>query len=325
MLQTKDLFEIIDKKISSLDWEKEPNQLYQPLKYMLDLGGKRLRPRFCLAVYNLFKENIDDSIIYPALAVEVFHNFTLIHDDIMDNADIRRGKAVVHKKWNENAAILSGDAMCIYSYKLLGYAPKDKSSDILNLFSQTALEVCEGQQYDMDFENRQEVTMDEYLKMIGLKTAVLIACSAKMGAILADAPKKICDQIYQFGYQLGIAFQIQDDYLDSFGDQILFGKKIGGDILNNKKTWLLIKCLNSISDNDKQKLHSLLSLDSSPQANKIEKVRNFFIDHNIKSLAEEAVNEYYNKALKTLSQINLTDTQRENIVKYSLTLLNRDK
>ena len=204
MLQLEQINKIIDQAIEAVGFSREPELLYAPLKYILDLGGKRLRPRFCLTTYNLFKENISEEIIKPALALEIFHNFTLIHDDIMDNAALRRGMPTVYKKWNNNVAILSGDAMCIESYRFLNQAPPDKLAQIGPLFSKTALQVCEGQQFDMDFEEMESVPMEDYIKMIGLKTAVLIACAAKMGAILGDASPSICDQIYDFGYQTAV-------------------------------------------------------------------------------------------------------------------------
>lgn len=326
MLPLEQINKIIDQAIDAVGFSREPELLYAPLRYILDLGGKRLRPRFCLTTYNLFKEiedgRIAEEIIKPALALEVFHNFTLIHDDIMDNAALRRGMPTVYKKWNNNVAILSGDAMCIESYRFLNYAPADKLGQIGPLFSKTALQVCEGQQFDMDFEEMENVPMTDYIKMIGLKTAVLIACAAKMGAILGDAPADVCSQIYDFGYKLGIAFQIQDDLLDSFGDEKVFGKKIGGDILNNKKTWLLIKCQNIIASEERKELDALLKMD--PNDAKIEAVKAFFIKHNINTLAREAIADYYNQAAKILEGMNLNPEQKHQLELYSGWLVKRN-
>jgi geranylgeranyl diphosphate synthase type II len=325
MKTLRQLNSIIDKAITKLDWDKEPIQLYKPLEYMLSIGGKRLRPRFCLTTYNLFSDKIDDGIILPALSLEVFHSFTLIHDDIMDKASLRRGQKTVYKKWNSDIAILSGDAMCIASYSLLASTPWGKLHDALDLFSKTAMQVCEGQQYDMDFEYMKSIKMEDYMKMIALKTGVLIACSAKLGALIAGAPESICDGLYKFGLQLGLAFQIQDDYLDSFGDEKVFGKKIGGDILNNKKTWLLINCYNVANGKQKKELSKLLLMPESAGKKKIAKVQKFIEELGVKDNAEKAIAENYNKALATLDRLKLTAAQKAQITKYANTLITRIK
>ena len=326
MLKLEDLYKIIDDEISRLNWPEEPQKLYSPLKYMLDIGGKRLRPRFCLAVYNLFSDEIGEHILSPAMALEVFHSFTLIHDDIMDKADIRRGVPTVYKKWDNNIAILSGDAMCISSYQLLHKAPECCLRNVHELFTRTALEVCEGQQMDMNFETMDDVPMDEYMKMIGLKTGVLIACAACMGALIAGADSTLGQQIYDFGFQLGLAFQIQDDYLDSFGDEKVFGKKIGGDILNNKKTWLLIKCRELASGQSLCKqLDELLAMDESHGAAKIDAVKSFYRKLGVDSLAEEAIGRYYRLALNELEQTNLSAGQKAQMEKFAAALVSRKK
>ena len=240
MVQEAHLENTLKEIFSNLKFTAEPAGLYDPLRYMMKIGGKRIRPRLCLLAYSLFKDDFTEEILSPAAALEVFHSFTLIHDDIMDKADVRRGVPTVYKKWDENTAILSGDVMSIESYKMIAKAPAAVLPEVLKLFSNTAAEVCEGQQYDMDFENMTHVPMDEYLKMIGLKTAVLIACAAKMGALIGGASAEEAELLYKFGYDIGLAFQITDDWLDTYGDPKVFGKAIGGDILNNKKTWLLI-------------------------------------------------------------------------------------
>lgn len=325
MKTLKQLNSIIDKAITKLDWDKEPERLYKPLEYMLSIGGKRLRPRFCLTAYNLFSDKIDDSIILPALSLEVFHSFTLIHDDIMDKASLRRGQKTVYKKWNSDIAILSGDAMCIDSYVLLANAPWGKLHSTMELFCKTALQVCEGQQYDMDFEYMKTIKIEDYMKMIALKTGVLIACSAKLGALIAGAPESICDGLYKFGLQLGLAFQIQDDYLDSFGDEKVFGKRIGGDILNNKKTWLLVNCYNIANSKQKKDLCKLLMMPESAGKKKISKIRQFFEDMGVKDNAEKAIADNYNKALETLERLELNAAQKAQMTKYANTLITRIK
>ncbi|MCF6243025.1 MAG: polyprenyl synthetase family protein [Bacteroidales bacterium] len=256
MYSLNELQSIVEQNIKELSLEQEPKGLYEPIKYILSIGGKRIRPVLVLAAYNLYKDNIED-IIRPALALEVFHNFTLLHDDIMDKADVRRNQATVHKKWSENTAILSGDAMTIKAYQLISETNEKYLAAVLKAFNQTAMEVCEGQQYDMDFETRLDVREEEYIEMIRLKTSVLIAGSLQIGAIMADAPKEDIRHIYDFGVNLGLSFQLQDDYLDSFGDFNTFGKKIGNDILSNKKTFLLI---NALKNADKETYNQLIDL-----------------------------------------------------------------
>lgn len=232
----KDLFQ-------NIQFQAQPEGLYDPLRYMIAIGGKRLRPRLCLTTFGMYKDAFTPEVLEPAVGLEVFHTFTLIHDDIMDRSPMRRGQDTVWKKWSPDTAILSGDVMCIDSYKRLAQAPPAVLPKVLALFSKTAAEVCDGQQMDMDFENADTVPMSEYMQMIGLKTAVLIACSAQMGALIAGAPEEECHAIYAYGYDLGLAFQVADDYLDAYGDAAVFGKPIGGDIVNNKKSWLTVKAL----------------------------------------------------------------------------------
>lgn len=243
MFSINEIDSIVEKGLFTLSLGGEPGELYKPIEYLVSIGGKRIRPKLALISYNLFCDKLDNSIIYPALGLEIFHGFTLIHDDIMDNADLRRNRATVHKKWNSNIAILSGDVMCIKSYQLISHAPDAVLKEVMEIFNKTAAQVCEGQQFDMNYESLPFITMDDYISMIGLKTAVLIAASAKIGATIAGADAKIKECIYNYGYMLGLAFQIKDDYFDSFGDSAVFGKKIGGDILCGKKTWLLVEAL----------------------------------------------------------------------------------
>lgn len=323
MLELEQINRIVDDAFSRLKYGKEPRELYEPMEYTLALGGKRLRPRFCLTTYNLFKDEIDDSIILPAAAIEVFHNFTLIHDDIMDRADIRRGKPTVQKKWNDNVAILSGDAMCIASYSLLSNAPREKTQKILSLFSDSALAVCEGQQFDMNFETADNVSIDDYINMVGLKTGVLIACAATIGAVIGGADDTLCRRIYDFGHKLGVAFQLQDDYLDSFGDEKVFGKKIGGDILNNKKTWLFIKSLDIAGPEEKKRIDGILAMDASEPLKKINAAKAMMEELGVRELAEEAINNVYCGAIGQLEDMNLGEEQKKQLKKFADTLVGR--
>lgn len=325
MYTLQELKEIVTKGLSALDFNREPSDLYNPLGYMISIGGKRLRPVTCLMTYNLFSDRIEKPVLYPAMALEVFHGFTLIHDDIMDKADIRRGQPTVHKKWNNNIAILSGDVMSIMAYELLASCPAEKLSEVLALFSKTAAQVCEGQQYDMNFEHLPFITMDDYLSMIGLKTAVLIACSAKMGALIAGADAKIANALYDFAYTLGIAFQIQDDYFDTFGQSSIFGKNIGGDIMNNKKTWLLVETFRRTNNAQKERLAQLMAMTEENAAEKIEGMQQLYIEAGIKQAAEEAIAEYHKKALAIIEQLDFTTTQKEHLEAYANYLVNRNK
>ena len=325
MYTLQELKEIVTKGLSALDFNREPSDLYNPLGYMISIGGKRLSPVTCLMTYNLFSDRIEKPVLYPAMALEVFHGFTLIHDDIMDKADIRRGQPTVHKKWNNNIAILSGDVMSIMAYELLASCPAEKLSEVLALFSKTAAQVCEGQQYDMNFEHLPFITMDDYLSMIGLKTAVLIACSAKMGALIAGADAKIANALYDFAYTLGIAFQIQDDYFDTFGQSSIFGKNIGGDIMNNKKTWLLVETFRRTNNAQKERLAQLMAMTEENAAEKIEGMQQLYIEAGIKQAAEEAIAEYHKKALAIIEQLDLTATQKEHLEAYANYLVNRNK
>ncbi len=325
MYTLNELNSFIEKGLFSLKFNEPPKELYQPIEYMISIGGKRLRPLTCLMTYSLFSKTIDKQILYPAMALEIFHGFTLIHDDIMDNAAIRRGQATVYKKWNTNIGILSGDVMSIKAYELLSVANTNYLPDTLQLFTKTAVQVCEGQQYDMNFENIPFITMDDYIKMIGLKTAVLIACSAKMGALLAGADKKTCEALYQYAYNLGIAFQIQDDYLDSFGDSSIFGKKIGGDILNNKKTWLLVDTFKEASGEDKEMLNKILSYKEDMAEEKIAFMKALYKKLSVDKRAIEAT-EYYNRlALEQIDKVAFSPAQLEQLQLFANMLLKREK
>ena len=328
MVQEAHLENTLKEMFSNLKFTAEPAGLYDPLRYMIEIGGKRIRPRLCLLTYSLFKDEFTEEILSPAAAIEVFHSFTLIHDDIMDKADVRRGVPTVYKKWNENTAILSGDVMSIESYKMLAKAPAAVLPEALRLFSTTAAEVCEGQQYDMDFENMAQVPMADYMKMIGLKTAVLIACSAKMGALIGGASSEKADLLYRFGYDLGLAFQITDDWLDTFGDTRIFGKAIGGDILNNKKTWLMIQAQNNASPAELEALAAAMEMPISTdeeKAAKIAAVKDLYAQLGVEQQAKEEIVRLHNQAMEYVDSLGLTEEKQEAIRHYAETLLGRSK
>lgn len=312
----------IDKEIQKL-YRTEPQNLYEPIGYALDMGGKRLRPVMVLLAYNLFSETVEKA--FPvALAIEVFHNFTLLHDDIMDDAEMRRNSPTVYKKYNENIAILSGDAMSIMAYN---YLLKSDSSDpvaMISLFSQTALEVCEGQQLDMDFETRMDVSIPEYLNMIRLKTAVLLASSLKLGALAANAPERISDLLYAFGLNLGIAFQLQDDLLDVFADQDKFGKKIGGDIVSNKKTFLLLKALEISDERSKKIIQEWINKKDFDADDKIRTITGVYNKLNIRKITETYIDEFYQSALNICEEINLKDETKTELLHLAGLIMNRD-
>lgn len=312
----------IEKEIQQL-YQREPKNLYEPVGYALSMGGKRLRPAMVLLASNLFSNTVEKA--FPvALAIELFHNFTLLHDDIMDGAEMRRNNLSVYKKYNENIAILSGDAMSIMAYNYLLKCDSTELSSIIRLFSQTALEVCEGQQYDMDFETRLDVSIPEYLKMIRLKTAVLLASSLKMGALVMNAPEKIADQLYDFGLNLGIAFQLQDDLLDVFADQDKFGKKIGGDIVSNKKTFLLLKALELSDDSTKIIIHDWINRTKFDENDKIEAITAIYNQLNIRRITEAYIDEFYQSALTVFEEINLVNETKAELLHLANLIMNRD-
>lgn len=300
-MQTVDRYiELINTAISEIEYPQHPFGLYEPVKYQLDMGGKRVRPLLAVMACDMFGGDISEAIS-PALGLEIFHNFTLLHDDVMDKADIRRGRPTVHKAWSENIAILSGDAMQIIATQKVCEAPARVHKEVLDLYNKTALEICEGQQYDMEFETRDDVTADEYINMIRLKTAVLIGCALKMGAIIGGATSQQADAIYKFGENIGLAFQLQDDYLDVYGDAKTFGKKIGGDILNNKKTYMLISALALAGGQTKERLQTLLS--ANPDDEKIRQVTAIYGELGIDKIAREKISEYSQKALAYIDEI----------------------
>ncbi len=325
MIQEKHIEATIHEMFANMKFTQEPSGLYDPLRYMIEIGGKRIRPRLCLTAYALFKDSFTEEILSPAAAIEVFHSFTLIHDDIMDKADVRRGVPTVYRKWDENTAILSGDVMSIESYRMIAKAPAFALPAVLALFSDTAEQVCEGQQYDMDFEDLPQVPMEDYLKMIGLKTAVLIACSAKMGAMIAGASAEEADLLYKFGYDLGLAFQITDDWLDTYGDPAVFGKAIGGDILNNKKSWLLTRALEKAgTERFAEALAMPISTDEEKDA-KIAAVKKLYEELGIGEEAKEEIRRFHNQAMGYVEKLNLGKIKSEMLHRYADMLLGRRK
>lgn len=324
MYTFNEVLSIVNTEIEQINWKRVPTGLYEPIEYILSLGGKRLRPAITLMSYDLYADDIMPAV-KPALGLEVFHNFTLLHDDIMDRADMRRGKPTVHKKWDDNTAILSGDVMQIEAYKLIAGTPVEHLKVVLDLFSKTATEICEGQQLDMEFESRTDVTADEYIEMICLKTAVLLAAGAQIGAILGGGSDEDAANLYNFGNAIGLAFQLKDDLLDVYGNESNFGKKIGGDILCNKKTYLLIHALKKAEGNDAEELKFWLNNDDkSLETEKIAAVTAIYNRLNIREICEEKMEYYYREALESLGKVQVADDKKEELRKLAAKLMSRN-
>ena len=301
---------------------KEPRNLYEPISYILGLGGKRMRPVLTLMTAELFGGKVENALD-AALAIEVFHNFSLVHDDIMDDAPLRRGNATVHEKWDVNTGILSGDAMLIYAYQCFENYPAETYKALTKLFSKTAIEVCEGQQYDVDFETRDDVTIPEYLKMIEYKTAVLVAAAMQMGAIVAGAKTEDANSIYEFGRNLGIAFQLQDDYLDAYGDPKTFGKQVGGDIMENKKTFLFLKAMEFAPNDDREGLMHLYSIQPDDAMAKVDTVKAIFMESGAVEATKKEIENYTNKAFSTLEGLNIPDENKALLKEFGENLMRR--
>ena len=323
MFTASELLERINSHIAELQFTRTPQGLYAPVTYVLSMGGKRIRPVLMLMACELFGTDYHRAIS-PAIGLEMFHNFTLLHDDVMDNADVRRGKPAVHKVWNENTAVLSGDAMQILAYMQMSEAPDFCRKEVLDIFSKTALEICEGQQYDMEFESRDDVSEEEYLEMIRLKTAVLLGGALKIGAVIAEAHPSDADRLYRFGENIGLAFQLKDDYLDVYGDPAVFGKKIGGDILNNKKTYMLINALRLAEGKDKEDLLSWIGAKEYDADEKIRCVTDIYTRVGIKELCENKMWEYYKKGTDLLKEINVEPEYIEPLLELSAVLMERE-
>lgn len=324
MYSSKELLEIVNKAIDTLPLEREPKGLYEPIRYVLSLGGKRIRPVLMLMAYNLYRDDVRPCLM-PAIGLETYHNFTLLHDDLMDRAEVRRGKTCVHLKWNDNTAILSGDNMLVLAFQYMMQCEEGKLPAVMRIFSKTAIEIDEGQQYDVDFETRNDVTEAEYIEMIRLKTSVLLACALQIGATLADAPEQDADALYRFGECLGLAFQLQDDYLDVYGDPAVFGKKIGGDILCNKKTFMLINALLHASAEDKAELQRWIESQDCNPDEKIKAVTALYTKIGVDRMAKERMNAYYVEAEQWLAKVNLPEERKQKLHGIALELMGREK
>lgn len=322
MLSLETLRKDVEEGLQKLDYKRNPEGLYEPITYSMSLGGKRIRPVMCLAACALFDDDISKAMP-AALAIEIFHNFTLLHDDVMDKASIRRNKPTVCTKWNNNVAILSGDAMMIEAYKLIAHTDSPAFSLILNTFSQTAIEVCEGQQYDMDFETRNNVTLNEYMEMIRLKTAVLLAGSIKIGALIGGATDADTQLLYDFGIKIGLAFQLQDDLLDTYGDETTFGKAIGGDIMENKKTYLLISALEGANTEQKRELYNWLANQNADRQTKINSVRALYDAIGVRKKTEDKITELFDSASNILRSMEISAEGKRFLVDFANSLIKR--
>jgi len=323
-LSADKILSLINDYLAALPYDRKPASLYEPIKYVLSLGGKRIRPTLMLLSYNLYKDD-PESILSSACALETYHNYTLLHDDLMDNAPLRRGHQTVHVKWNPNVAILSGDSMLVLSYQRMLQCRPDKFKPVIDLFTETALEIGEGQQYDMEFETRTDVTEEEYIEMIRLKTSVLLACATKIGAILADAPDEDADNLYKFGEQMGLAFQLQDDYLDVYGDSKVFGKAIGGDIMSNKKTYMLINAFNLANDKQREELTHWITAENPDPKEKIAAVTKLYNEIGIDKLAEKKINFYFEESRKYLKAVKVDEERKSVLEAYTQKMMHRKK
>ncbi|MCR5365334.1 MAG: polyprenyl synthetase family protein [Prevotella sp.] len=323
-LSSDEILQLVNDYLDHLPYDRKPASLYEPVQYVLSLGGKRIRPVLMLLGYNLWHERPED-ILMPACGVETYHNYTLLHDDLMDNADVRRGHQTVHRRWDANKAILSGDSMLVLAYQRVAQVSADKLQQVLDLFTTTALEIGEGQEYDMDFETRNDVTEDEYIEMIRLKTSVLLACALKMGAILAGAPEEDTERLYRLGEQVGLAFQLQDDLLDVYGDPAVFGKAIGGDITSNKKTYMLINAVNRANDKQRTELERWINAKTFNRDVKVAEVTRLYDEIGIRQLCEKKINYYFDLARQTLSEVNVPDDRKQRLSAYMDELLHRNK
>ena len=322
MYKSTQLLDLVNQALAALPYDRQPAGLYDPIRYALSLGGKRIRPVLMLMAYNLYREN-PEHIMMQALGLETYHNFTLLHDDLMDRADVRRGQPTVHRKWNDNQAILSGDTMLLQAYQRVAQCNPRLLPQVLELFTTTTLEIDEGQQLDIEFETRDDVTEEEYIEMIRLKTSVLLACALKMGAVLAEAPADDAALLYDFGEQIGLAFQLQDDYLDVYGDFKVFGKRIGGDILCNKKTYMLINAQLRANEAQRSELERWLAATEYDEDEKIQAVTRLYDEIGIPQLARQKIEYYYTLAAQSLAKVNLPEERKRILWQYAQQMLNR--
>lgn len=322
MFTTKELQEKVNRYIANWSYSHRPKGLYAPIEYVLSLGGKRLRPVLMLMAYNMYKEDVD-AILPSAVGLETYHNYTLLHDDLMDRADMRRNKPTVHKVWNDNTAILSGDTMLVLAYQQMTQSDSAHLKEVLDIFNKTALEIGEGQQYDMEFETRDDVTEDEYIEMIRLKTSVLLAASLQIGAVLGNASAEDARRLYDYGIQLGLAFQLQDDYLDVYGDEAQFGKKIGGDILCNKKTYMLINAMLRADEQQSAELRHWIEAHDYVPAEKIRVVTALYDAIGIRELCDKKIAHYFDCAEHILAQVQVDEERKQMLREYAASLMHR--
>lgn len=321
MKTADELLQLINRYLDSLPYDRKPASLYAPIKYVLSMGGKRIRPTLMLLAYNLFKDD-PEKILSSACALETYHNYTLLHDDLMDNADVRRGQPTVHKKWNANLAVLSGDSMLVLAYQRMTECDSHLA-EVLRLFTETALEIGEGQQMDMEFETRNDVREEEYVEMIRLKTSVLLACAMKIGALLADAPADDADNLYRFGEKIGLAFQLQDDYLDVYGDPAVFGKAIGGDIVSNKKTYMLINAFNRADNAQRAELERWIRATDFDRREKVKAVTGLYDEMGIDRLAQQKIAGYFNESKTYLDRVGVSDERKSELMRYAQRMMKR--
>lgn len=321
-MKAEELLVKVNDFLDNLKYDRKPSGLYDPVKYVLSMGGKRIRPVLMLLSYGLFKDDVE-SVLMPACALETYHNYTLLHDDLMDNADMRRGHETVHRKWDANTAILSGDSMLVLAYERMAKCNPVYLSDVLHTFTETALEIGEGQQYDMEFETRNDVTEAEYIEMIRLKTSVLLACAQKIGAILAGASKQDQDNLYKFGEQIGLAFQLQDDYLDVYGDPKVFGKKVGGDIICNKKTYMLINAYNRADADQRRELQHWMEAETFNSNEKVAAVTAIYNKVGVDKLAIEKIAYYFEESKKYLDAVQVSDERKAELRLYAQKMMHR--
>jgi len=323
MYNSDEILKRVNDALEALPYDRQPQSLYEPIRYVLSLGGKRIRPVLMLLGYNLFKDD-PERIMMQALGIETYHNYTLLHDDLMDNADLRRGNQTVHKRWDANKAILSGDSMLVLAYQRVAQCDSKHLPAVLGLFTETALEIGEGQEYDMSFETRNDVTEEEYIEMIRLKTSVLLACALKMGAILADASDADAENLYRFGEQIGLAFQLQDDLLDVYGDPKVFGKAIGGDITSNKKTYMLINAVNRANAAQHEELMRWIEAKDFDRQEKINAVTRLYDEIGIRQLCEEKINYYFEEGKKYLEKVEVPAGRKKYLQAYVNEMMHRE-
>lgn len=322
MYTADEILNKVNNFIANLSYERKPESLYAPVKYVLSMGGKRIRPTLMLLAYNMFKDD-PECILMQAVGLETYHNYTLLHDDLMDHADLRRGHETVHKRWNDNQAVLSGDTMLVLAYERMAQGLTDKLGEVFSLFTQTALEIGEGQQYDIDFETRNDVSEEEYIEMIRLKTSVLLACALKIGAILGGASQTDADNLYKFGEQIGLAFQLQDDYLDVYGDPKVFGKAVGGDIASNKKTYMLINAFNCADDCQRKELQRLIGAETFDREEKVAAVTTLYNEIGIDKMAKDKMDFFFEQSKRYLDAVSISEERKQELRAYAERMMKR--